>query len=242
MKRISTILFDLDGTLLPMDMDIFTGRYFELLAAKMTGYGYEPEALIKNIWAGTKVMVENDGEQTNEAAFWKHFSEQYGEKGLADQPIFDDFYANDFNRVKEVCGYNARVPQVIEEIRDMGYREVLATNPLFPAVATRGRVSWTGLSTDDFECFTTYENSHYCKPNVNYYRELLEKLQLKPEECLMVGNDVDEDMIAETIGMSVFLISDCMLNRNHKDISKYPQGSFDDLLVYIKNMDNAKAR
>lgn len=32
---IDTILFDLDGTLLPMDQDAFTEYYFKLLAGKM---------------------------------------------------------------------------------------------------------------------------------------------------------------------------------------------------------------
>ena len=35
----------------------------------------------------------------------------------------------------------------------------------------------------------------------------MQKLNVSPEECLMVGNDVSEDMIAETIGMKVFLIT-----------------------------------
>ena len=234
---ITTILFDLDGTLLPMDMDVFTGRYFELLASKMTGYGYDPKELIQNIWAGTKVMVKNDGRLTNEEAFWNFFCEKYGEERLEDQKVFDAYYANEFNEVQKVCGFNEKVPQLIQEIKRMGFREVLATNPLFPEIATRGRASWEGLSVDDFEYFTTYENSHYCKPNVEYYKELLEKIQVQPEECLMVGNDVDEDMIAETIGMSVFLITDCMLNRSNKDISRYPHGDFDDLLEYIKGLN-----
>ena len=33
--KLTTILFDLDGTLLPMDNDEFTRGYFKLLAAKM---------------------------------------------------------------------------------------------------------------------------------------------------------------------------------------------------------------
>ncbi len=233
---ITTILFDLDGTLLPMDMDIFTGKYFELLAAKMTGYGYEPKALIQNIWAGTKAMVLNDGSQTNEEAFWNYFFTQYGKEKQVDQKVFDEFYQNEFHQVKNVCGVNKRIPQIVAQMKSLGYRMVLATNPLFPAVATRGRIQWAGLKTEDFEFYSTYENSHYCKPNVEYYRELLQKLSLKPEECLMVGNDVEEDMIAETIGLSVFLVTDCMLNPKDRDISRYPNGNFEDLLRYINEI------
>ena len=68
------------------------------------------------------------------------------------------------------------------------------------------------------------------------YQDILETMNLTPEECLMVGNDVDEDMIAETLGMKVFLLTDCLLNRKNKDITRYPQGSFPELLEYIRTL------
>ena len=49
----------------------------------------------------------------------------------------------------------------------------------------------------------------------------------------MVGNDAREDMIAETIGMSVFLITDCLVNRENLDISRWPHGSFADLRAWL---------
>jgi FMN phosphatase YigB (HAD superfamily) len=57
-----------------------------------------------------------------------------------------------------------------------------------------------------------------------------------PEDCLMVGNDATEDMIAQTIGMKVFLLTDCLINKNNLDLSGYPQGNFDSLLDYIQSM------
>ena len=50
---ITTVLFDLDGTLLPMDQDLFTKKYFGALAAKLAPHGYDPEQLIKGVWAGS---------------------------------------------------------------------------------------------------------------------------------------------------------------------------------------------
>ena len=50
----------------------------------------------------------------------------------------------------------------------------------------------------------------------------------------MVGNDVGEDMIARDLGMQVFLLTDCLINRKEKDISVYPNGSFDELMDYIR--------
>ena len=90
--------------------------------------------------------------------------------------------------------------------------------------------------TDDFEIITTYENSRHCKPNPDYYREILSKRGLKPEECAMVGNDVGEDMIAETLGMRVFLLTPCLINKTGTDISRYPNGGFPELLEFIRGL------
>ena len=96
------------------------------------------------------------------------------------------------------------------------------------------RIRWAGLEPDEFEFFTTYENSNYCKPNLGYYREVLEKAGLNGEDCLMVGNDVGEDMVAAELGMKVFLLTDCMINKENKDINQYPHGGFEELKKYIR--------
>jgi len=234
---VTTILFDLDGTLLPMDQDAFIKSYFGRLAVKLAPLGYEAKPLFKCIWAGTGAMIANDGSCANEAAFWKVFSQTYGEEALKDQPVFDAFYENEFQNVKQDCGYAPEAAQVIRELKSMGLRVALATNPIFPAVATESRMRWAGLEKEDFELYTTYENSRFCKPNPDYYLEILEKLSCKPEECLMVGNDVGDDMIApQKLGMKVFLLTDCLINRDNADISAYPQGSFDALMKYIRSL------
>lgn len=232
--KITTVLFDLDGTLLPMDQDTFIKAYFGGLARKLMPHGYDKEALIGAIWSGTGAMVKNDGKRMNEEAFWDVFCKVFGEKAREDIPLFDEFYANDFCRVQASCGYDPKAAEAIKVIKSKGFRVALATNPLFPSTATEQRIAWAGLSPDDFEIFTTYENSHYCKPNPEYYREVITKLGVSPEECLMVGNDVEEDMITETLGMKVFLLTDCLINKENKDISVYPNGGFDELLAFIE--------
>ena len=71
------------------------------------------------------------------------------------------------------------------------------------------------------------------KPNPAYYQEVLDKLGVDPKECLMVGNDVIEDVAAEKLGMQIFLVTDCLINKKGADISAYPQGTFADLLRYL---------
>ena len=156
---ITTVLFDLDGTLLPMDQDVFVGAYFKLLAKKLAGHGYDPEALLGNIWAGVKAMVTNKGEYNNEEAFWRTFDEIYGEGVRKDIPLFEEYYKNEFQQVQKVCGFNPQAAELVHYVKEKGLRRVLATNPLFPVVATASRIRWAGLEKEDFELVTTYENS-----------------------------------------------------------------------------------
>ena len=232
---IKAVFFDLDGTLLKMDQDEFVKTYFKYLAKHLAPKGYEPDKLLKVFWAGVNAMTVNDGSCTNEDAFWKVFVGAYGEDSINDKEYIDDFYKNDFNRVEEVCGFYKEAKEIIALVKEKGKMPVLATNPLFPHTATENRMRWAGLKPSDFAEYTTYENCHYCKPNPKYYEELLQKLGLKPEECLMVGNDVEEDMIpTEKLGMQGFLLTNCLINKKERDITKYPQGDFERLKVFLE--------
>lgn len=230
---IKAILFDLDGTLLPMDDEKFTKNYFSGLAKRIVPFGYKPEDLINGVWAGTKSMVENDGANSNEQVFWDKFSKVMGDEILEHKHVFDEYYNQEFNYLSEDCSCDGKSKELVDKVKQMGYRTILATNPIFPEVATLNRMKWVGLSPEDFELCTTYENSNYCKPNPKYYEEILNKIGCKPEECLMVGNNAKEDMIAESLGMKVFLFTDCLINKEDVEISNYPNGSYGELLEYI---------
>ena len=143
--KLTTILFDLDGTLLPMDNDAFTRGYFKLLAAKLAPHGYEPQKLVDAIWSGTAAMVRNDGTRSNEDAFWEDFAGTYGEKAAADIPLFNEFYENEFQGAKALCGYNQKASESVRRLSEAGFRIALATNPIFPSMATESRIRWAEL-------------------------------------------------------------------------------------------------
>lgn len=233
---IKAILFDLDGTLVPMEQEVFVKDYFKRLSAKLVPYGYEPKQLIDTIWKGTAAMIKNNGDNLNEQVFWTVAEGVYGDKILADKYLFDEFYQTEFDKVKAVCGFNPKAKQTVATLKELGYRVVLATNPIFPPEATELRISWAGLAPQDFEFYTTYKNINCCKPNLAYYKEVAARIGCEPSECLMVGNDVGDDMVAEAIGMKVFLLTDCLINAENENISCYPQGDFDDLMEYIKSI------
>ena len=232
-KNIKAIFFDLDGTLLPMDQEVFAKAYFGALVKNLATRGYAPDALIKTVWAGTEAMIKNDGSVTNEEAFWQTFCSSFGEGAIKEREALEDFYKTDFEAVKKSVGFLPSAKHTVDKLSSLGIRLILATNPIFPAVATHARIRWAGLEREKFEYVTTYENSHFAKPNLAYYREILSATGLSADECLMVGNDAHEDMVAEELGMRVFLLTECLINKTGKDLAKYPSGNLDDLMHFI---------
>lgn len=230
---IKTVLFDLDGTLLPMDADVFTKAYFSALSKKLAPRGYEPKSVVKSVLAGVEAMLRNDGSKTNEQAFWSVFADIFGQSSLGDRPIFDDFYRNEFNGVKDVCGFDPDAGRAVGELKSRGYRLVLASNPIFPVEAHINRLRWAGVDETSFEYITSYSNSHYCKPNPAYYTEIAQAIGCAPQDCIMIGNDISDDMSAQKAGMKVFLLPACLINTTDKHVQDFPNGSLAELVEYV---------
>lgn len=235
---IQTILFDLDGTLLPMDQDEFTRAYLGLLCRTFAPFGYEPKLLTTAVWKGLEAMVKNTSSLTNEAVFWNEFEARMGRPVTGEErQRFDRFYSTDFHRAAAVCHPTPAAGELVQALKNKGLQVVLATLPAFPLTAIRSRLSWAGIDPEWFDHITSYENCTRCKPDPAYYREILTTLSLRPEECLMIGNNVDEDMIACTLGITGFLMTPCLINEHGADISAYLQGDFEELQAYLQSRE-----
>ncbi len=231
-KRITTVLFDLDGTLLPMELEEFTRAYFALLAKKAAPYGYGAEELVAAVWKGTKAMVKNDGGAKNCDRFWKTFADALGQDVLKLRSVFDGFYADEFNGAKAATQENPFAKKAVDGLKAKGYDVILATNPVFPEVGVRTRLSWIGLAPEDFSEVTSYEEYSFCKPNPAYFKEILSRTGKRPEECMMVGNDTAEDLAALEAGMDVYLDTDCLIDQGKRDLSGIKKGSFQEFLAF----------
>ena len=190
---LKAIMFDLDGTLLPMDQDKFVKLYFGGLGKKLEPFGYDPKEVANAVMHGVSSMIKNDGSATNEVVFWNKFSELLGDGVRKYTEVFEDYYRNEFQKVKDTCGFSKQAKEAIIKAIEKGLLVVLATSPMFPKFATESRIRWAGLEPEDFEFYTTYENSRHTKPNLAYYTDICDELGVRPEDCLMVGNDVDDD-------------------------------------------------
>ena len=238
MKRITAVLFDLDGTLIRMDQDKFIELYFVSLLEKMGSLGHDVATMKNALESAVVATLNNNGEMTNEERFWQAFDIASGGLAVSVRAEIDSYYKNGFNSVIEAsCSKYARTREVLELVRKKGLRPILATNPLFPIAATNARIRLGGMTPDDFEYITAYENSSYCKPNPMYFAELISKLGIAPEECVMIGNDTRDDFSAHALGIPVFVLTECLINTRKVDLSQYPHGDFDELINYLNSLN-----
>lgn len=226
---LTTILFDLDGTLIPFQQDEFIRAYFKALVRRLVPMGYDGDQLVRALWKGVDAMVRNDGAVTNRQLFWNIFTQELGIQAMALESILDDFYTREFDGVRAVMEADVDRSGLIRGLRRKGYYLILATNPVFPASAIQTRLSWVGLAASDFEYVTAYENSRRSKPNPGYYQDILSHTGRRAEECLMIGNNPVDDMPARELGMEVRLVTDCIENPKGLSINGYPHGTFAEL-------------
>jgi len=203
-ESIQAILFDLDGTLLENDMNVFLPHYFQRLSARVD-HILPTNAFLNELMRATRAMLENDGRATNEEVFSAAFYPLAGHTREELEPVFIDFYRNDFPALQQYARRKPEARQVVRSAFDLGYDVVIATNPLFPALAIEERLRWAGVADFPYHLVTTYENSRACKPNLLYFEEIAEKLGRPAEACLVVG-DEDMDMVAARLGCTTFLV------------------------------------
>lgn len=233
---IDTILFDLDGTLLPMDFDRFTKIYFNEIGLFLQDL-MPPKQLIKSILTATDAMVNNTEPITNQEVFMNSFGELIDGNIDTYMERFDTFYDKGFLNTRESVFEVPIIKQSVQNLKKKNYQLVLATNPIFPQKAIHHRINWAGFDPSDFSHITSFEKSHYCKPNIQYFKEILEIIGKSPEQCLMVGNDVQEDCVASQLGMQTYLIKNHMIHRTDEAISSTYIGDYNDFYAFTEQME-----
>lgn len=235
MEKVTTILFDLDGTLLEMHTDAFVKQYLHELG-KYVGDRFDSEQLITLLWDSTKAMIMSDEpHKTNEQVFIERFVAKSGVTKEAMWPIFDAFYKEAFPKLSHFTYPSPWAKKIVEAAKQAGYRLAVATNPVFPRDAIHSRLAWIELSPDDFELVTVYEESRFTKPHAGYYQEICDKLGVSPAECIMVGNHMQEDMAASRIGMKTYLVTNYVENRGEPVYPIDQTGSFEELYQALTN-------
>jgi len=229
---LKAMLFDLDGTLLDYDMRRdFLPPYFAALAAHVADV-VSPNALTAAVMRGSDAISNNDGSRTNLEAFAEVFYPLIGHAREAMEPRFMDFYENVFPSLQKYARRKPEARRAMQAAFDRGCDVVIATNPHFPAIATQHRLAWAGIDDFNFRKVTAYENSSFAKPNLGYYREILDELGRAPEEALMIGDEA-MDMVAGHLGCPTFLVASAATHLEEIDPPPTYQGALTDLITLL---------
>jgi len=230
-------LFDLDGTLLRVNTAEFTAEYLKEVALAVTP-AVNPDFFTRALLASTSVMIGNrDPGVTNQEVFWKDFRQRMGNRFDNALPFFEEFYASRFQELSRVVRPGASSRPAVEAALGRGLRIVLATQPVFPAAAVQHRMAWAGVDELPWDFVTSYEEMHFCKPHLEYYLEIASRLGVDPRECLMIGNDVQEDLVAASVGMRSCLVTDCLINTQNVDYNVEWSGPLSHLADWLAGAD-----
>lgn len=195
---VALLLFDLDDTLLGNEMNSFIPAYLQALAKRMATVA-DPMVLVKTLMSATRQMVEDQSpDKTLEEKFDAAFYPPLGLVRQDVQWILDTFYTEDFPKLRKLTQLRPEAVNVVLQLLERGDKAAIATNPLFPRTAILQRLDWAGLPVGEvsFALIPSYETFHYAKPNPAYFAEFLAQLGWPKIPIIMVGNDIDSDIIA----------------------------------------------
>lgn len=235
LKRYKLIMSDLDNTLLPIyTQDKFVEIWFRDISEKFRDYGLDPVRAAGGVNQGVRAMLYNQGEKKNIDVFYDEVEKVSGYPRDLIEPPTLEYYSTTFNNVYEITLPNPYAPQIAGLMREKADYAVVATMPIFTIEAVAMRMSWVGLRPEMFDHITTAYTSSFCKPDPRYFQEILDRFGAKPEEALMIGNDVREDMQpCEKLGIDTFLVTNHIIT--HKlPYDKYRQGTYEDLIEFLE--------
>ena len=203
--RLTTLLFDLDGTLVMLKRRGLELR-FMLRAFRRFSPAIRPWRVRRALWQAAEQLQVHESDKTN----YQVFLETLGTHSRVDLPALDrivrDFLVHDFPRLSDRFVPIPGARETLELARRLEYRVVLATNPVWPLAAVQARLRAGGLEDFTFDYISHSEVMTCCKPTARSDRQLLERLHARGEECLMIGNDPRKDLPAKEAGIRTFLV------------------------------------
>ncbi len=211
-RKMDAVLFDLDGTLIFHEQTAFLSEYFKHISEYMAKRGYDARAFVDATYCATGIVLANNGQRTNKELFWDNFFKYFGRYDEKIIEISDEFYVDEFKKLRKFSNANPNALKAVELAHMNGKKVVLATNPVFPMVAQLERLSWSGLTENDFDLITSYENSCFCKPNPKYFLDICQRIDVEPQNAIIIGNDEREDMkCGSEAGLMGYLATDCRI-------------------------------
>lgn len=202
-----TLLLDLDDTLLNTNLPAFVPAYFQAFSKELAPR-VPPERMLRALIAGTQRMNESeDFSRTLRQVFESVFYPMIGVPRRELEPAIENFYDNVFPTLRELTSPVPEAKPFVDWAFSQGYRLAITTDPLLPRKATHQRLRWAGFDPAQFEVISSYEHFHFSKTHPAYYAEMLGRMGWHDGPVLMVGNDLERDILpARRLGLATYLV------------------------------------
>ncbi len=235
---IGTILFDLDGTLLQVQMRHFVPRYLQGLSRHFDDLCSREDFCAQVLDVFRTVLRRTDGLESNESFFLDELEKRLSLPRELFARRLDAFSRDGIEDLSALVRPVPLARRALQQALDMGLQVVIATNPVFPRCLIDARLRWAGLEGLGFTYVSSYENSRCCKPNALYYQDILDALCVEPGSCLMVGNDSQHDLSASELGMNTFLLDTWLIRRSGPEYRWTWRGGFREFIALMPNLRN----
>jgi FMN phosphatase YigB (HAD superfamily) len=240
-QSVKSILFDLDGTLLSIEMEAYIDGYIDGLARcfeDMVDRLVFTEVLLDSAIA---LLNADDGGQTNEEHFLALVTRQLGISRTQLHQRLELFYRTRLDALAPLVKPFPLSRRILRRCFERGFQVALATNPVFPRPVIDARLRWAGLDDFPYHLISSYENSHFCKPHPRFFRNILTILNISAHEAIMVGNDTRYDLAAQQAGIATFLVDTCLIDRDGLSHTAAFRGNHANLLDFIEHLDKGRS-
>jgi len=229
----SAILFDLDGTLLDVDMRRYIPAYVQGLSHTVADR-VSTEVAGRTLLQLVHGLLQRDsGDESNYRWYLERAARTFGLPADQLAERFAGYFSTDLSRLDPLMTPTPAARRLIETCLRQGQQVVIATNPVFPRPVIEARLRRAGLLDLDLTLVTTSDNSRRCKPNPDYFHDILARLDLAADACLMVGNDTGHDLSARAVGITTFLLDTWMIDRTQGDFICDYRGNHAALQAFI---------
>lgn len=225
---IKAVVFDLDNTL----VDFMTMKKLSIEAA-------------------VSAMIDS-GLPVNREEAYRIIDEIYKEQGIEYQQVFDTFLLKVLNRIDYkilsagIVAYRrareaALIPyphvySTLNQLLKLGLKlGILSDAPIKEAYLRLAYMNFHHI----FDAIVTFDETGQRKPSPVPFNVILQKLNVKPEESLMVGDWVERDIIgASNIGMKTVFAKYGDTFNTEKHNAQYEINDIAELIDIIKKENN----
>jgi HAD superfamily hydrolase (TIGR01549 family) len=208
---IKGVLLDLDDTLIATKTSEFFQAYLIHLGRSAFSFADPDEFVRITLAAYSTASGSNDFTTTLHERLVPEMATRLKVSPQFLLEHFDTYYRESFSDLRDMVKARPESPDLLEFLFANGLRVVVATNPAVPETAILQRMEWGGISVHKypFEFITALETMHFGKPRVEYFEEALQRMDLNADEVLLVGDDIENDLVGASIaGFHTYWVND----------------------------------